>query len=60
MPEINLLKSLPASKKNVKKRSEGKNQDVIKASREYGELYFDGPREHGYGGYKYDGRWIPV
>ena len=60
MPEINLLKSLPASKKNVKKRSEGKNQDVIKASREYGELYFDGPREYGYGGYKYDGRWIPV
>ena len=36
MPEINLLKSLPASKKNVKKRSEGKNQDVIKDSSEYG------------------------
>ena len=22
--------------------------------------YFDGPREQGYGGYKYDGRWQPV
>lgn len=60
MKEINLLKSLPASKKNVEKRSEGKSEDVIAASKKYGELYFDGPREYGYGGYKYDGRWIPV
>jgi SAM-dependent methyltransferase len=60
MKEVNLLKSLPASKKNVEKRSEGKSEDVIAASKKYGELYFDGPREYGYGGYKYDGRWIPV
>ena len=26
----------------------------------YGKEYFDGPREYGYGGYKYDGRWINV
>ena len=24
------------------------------------EVYFDGPRTHGYGGYKYDGRWKNV
>src|SRR3990167_6909976 len=23
-------------------------------------MYFDGPRDYGYGGYRYDGRWIPV
>ena len=23
-------------------------------------MYFDGPRDYGYGGYKYDGRWKPV
>jgi ubiquinone/menaquinone biosynthesis C-methylase UbiE len=23
-------------------------------------MYFDGPREFGYGGYRYDGRWRPV
>ena len=24
------------------------------------KMYFDGPRDYGYGGYKYDGRWVPV
>ena len=28
--------------------------------REYGFEYFDGPREYGYGGFRYDGRWIPI
>jgi cyclopropane fatty-acyl-phospholipid synthase-like methyltransferase len=27
---------------------------------EFGEMYFDGPREFGYGGYSYDGRWRTV
>ena len=26
----------------------------------FGVTYFDGTREQGYGGYKYDGRWVPV
>ena len=26
----------------------------------FGEGYFDGKREHGYGGYHYDGRWLEV
>jgi SAM-dependent methyltransferase len=26
----------------------------------FGELYFDGTRDTGYGGYRYDGRWKPV
>jgi ubiquinone/menaquinone biosynthesis C-methylase UbiE len=60
MKEVNLLKSLPVSKRNVSARLIAKTDDHIKVSREYGRLYFDGPREYGYGGYKYDGRWKPV
>ena len=26
----------------------------------YGEEYWDGERQYGYGGYKYDGRWRPI
>lgn len=60
MREVNLLKSLPVSKRNVSARLIAKTDDHIKVSREYGRLYFDGPREYGYGGYQYDGRWKPV
>lgn len=61
MPEhVHLLRSLPKSKRNVQARTEGKSEDVIRLSKEYGELYFDGPRDYGYGGYRYDGRWRPV
>ena len=60
MPEINLLRALPKSKRNVQARQEAKDPEVIRISKEFGEMYFDGPRAYGYGGYKYDGRWIPV
>ncbi|MCW9034155.1 MAG: class I SAM-dependent methyltransferase [Rhodospirillales bacterium] len=60
MAEINLLRSLPESKRNVKARETAKTEEHIRISREYGEMYFDGPREYGYGGYRYDGRWQPV
>ena len=60
MPEVNLLAKLPRGKRNVAARQHAKTDEHIRISREYGELYFDGPREYGYGGYRYDGRWIPV
>ena len=60
MREINLLKSLPTSKRNIKDRQTQKTEDHIRISRLYGKDYFDGKREYGYGGYKYDGRWRPV
>ena len=60
MIELNLLKSLPKAKRNVQMRTSKKTEEHIRISREYGKMYFDGPREYGYGGYKYDGRWIPV
>src|SRR5207248_5411816 len=58
--EINLLRSLPRSTRNVTARGIAKTAAHIERSREYGELYFDGPRAYGYGGYRYDGRWQPV
>jgi ubiquinone/menaquinone biosynthesis C-methylase UbiE len=60
MAELNLLKSYPKGKRNVQKRSEAKSDEHVRISREYGFEYFDGPREYGYGGYRYDGRWVPV
>jgi len=29
-------------------------------AKEFGKEYWDGDRRHGYGGYRYDGRWRPV
>jgi ubiquinone/menaquinone biosynthesis C-methylase UbiE len=58
--EVNLLARLPKGKRNVNARAEAKTPEIIAISRQYGELYFDGPRTYGYGGYRYDGRWIPV
>ena len=60
--EINLLRALPPVKRDVAGRRRSKNGDVgiINAAKQFGEMYFDGPRAYGYGGYYYDGRWIPV
>lgn len=60
MAEINLLDKLPKSKRNLNARATAKTDEHVRISREYGEVYFDGPREYGYGGYRYDGRWLPV
>lgn len=60
MAEIDLLCALPRPKRNVAARATAKTDEHVRLSREYGEAYFDGPREYGYGGYRYDGRWIPV
>jgi len=60
MAEVNLLSRLPRGKRNLGARAAAKTEQHVRVSREYGEIYFDGPREYGYGGYRYDGRWIPV
>lgn len=60
MGEVNLLGRLPKTKRNIQKRAAAKDPAVIAISKQYGEMYFDGPRDYGYGGYRYDGRWIPV
>jgi SAM-dependent methyltransferase len=60
MAEVDLLRALPRTKRNITRRGAAKSPEVIAVAREYGEVYFDGPREYGYGGYRYDGRWVPV
>tara|TARA_Y100001970_G_C14259265_1_gene878339 strand:+ start:9933 stop:10589 length:657 start_codon:yes stop_codon:yes gene_type:complete len=60
MPKFNLLSSIARPKRSITERKDSKTQDHINISRKYGREYFDGPREYGYGGYKYDGRWINV
>lgn len=60
MPELDLLRSLPRTKRNVQARQTAKTPELIALSRQYGKDYFDGVRDVGYGGYRYDGRWRPV
>ena len=59
MAEFNLLGSMPKAMRDVAARVREKEKNralALKFDREY----FDGPREQGYGGYRYDGRWVPV
>jgi len=60
MSEIELLRSLPKSKRNISARETAKTDELVALSRQYGQDYFDGSRDVGYGGYRYDGRWQPV
>nr|WP_273700654.1 class I SAM-dependent methyltransferase [Coxiella burnetii] len=55
-----MLSALPKVKRNVQARLNAKDPEVVRISKQYGEMYFDGPRDYGYGGYRYDGRWVPV
>ncbi len=57
---VHLTRALPKSKRNIEARAEAKDPEVVRISKLYGETYFDGPRDYGYGGYRYDGRWVPV
>ncbi len=59
MPEFNLLKSVPRIRRDVSARLQDKSANRALAC-EFGEAYFDGTREQGYGGYTYDGRWVAV
>ncbi len=60
MAEVNLLRALPETQRNIEKRKQAKDPAVVANAKQYGEMYWDGPREYGYGGYRYDGRWRPV
>ena len=60
MAEIDLLRALPRTRRNITQRTEAQTPENIAVAKQYGEAYFDGSRAVGYGGYRYDGRWIPV
>ena len=57
--EVNLLARSPKAKRNVKARL-GNKEENRRIALQFGWEYFDGTREQGYGGYKYDGRWQPI
>ena len=59
MGEVNILKQYPKVVRNIVKRKRGQamNRDNAKL---FEKSYFDGSREEGYGGYHYDGRWVPI
>ena len=58
--EVNLVRALPRTRRNITAREDAKDPEVVRISKQFGEMYFDGPRAYGYGGYRYDGRWVPV
>ena len=59
MAEIDLLDRYPRTTRDIAARAAS-----VPAQREVAKRfereYFDGDRGQGYGGYRYDGRWIPV
>ena len=59
MSKVNLLDRLPKAKRPLGERAEVTTEDRI-LSWKLDEEYFDGTRQQGYGGYRYDGRWKPV
>lgn len=58
--EIDLLRSLPKTKRNIEKRASDKDPQVVAVARKFDREYWDGDRKYGYGGYRYDGRWRAV
>jgi len=60
MAEINLLDLYPKAKRNLESRANSASDQDRLLARQFGLEYFDGTRNQGYGGYRYDGRWKPV
>ena len=60
MDEIHLTAKLPKPAHPVATRRAAKTPEIVAVAKQFGREYFDGAREHGYGGYHYDGRWMPV
>lgn len=50
-----------ATKRSYGDRFTGEDKAECAAiAKKFGEEYFDGERKYGYGGYRYDGRWLAV
>ena len=59
--EIDLLENYPKAKRNLDERLASKNEIDRAVAREFGREFFDGDRNHGYGGFNYMPRfWQPV
>ena len=59
MREVNLLDSYPRAKRPISAHRSAAPKNRAVAGR-FGREYFDGDRTQGYGGYRYDGRWVAV
>ena len=57
--ELNLLDRCPRTHRPLAKNRSA-NDEFRRTARLFGREYFDGDRTTGYGGYRYDGRWIPI
>lgn len=59
--EIDLLKNYPKTKRDLKQRAASKTPEDREIARKFGKDFFDGDRNHGYGGFSYMSRfWVPV
>jgi len=59
--EIDLLVNYPKTKRNLEERLASKSEADRAIARQFGQEFFDGDRNHGYGGFKYMSRfWQPV
>jgi len=59
--EIDLLENYPKAKRNLEERLASKNEVDRAIARKFGCDFFDGDRNHGYGGFDYMPRfWQPV
>jgi SAM-dependent methyltransferase len=60
--QIDFIQSLHANTRRnyVQRVVEFDKADCAMVAKRYGQEYWDGPRQFGYGGYRYDGRWRPV
>jgi len=57
--EVDLLDRYPRTSRDIAARAAAVPAQREVASR-FAREYFDGDRGQGYGGYRYDGRWMPV
>lgn len=59
--EIDVLVNYPKAKRDLTARLESKSEESRAIGRKFGFDYFDGDRNHGYGGFSYNSRfWQPV
>jgi protein-L-isoaspartate(D-aspartate) O-methyltransferase len=62
MPYVDFLTKLHTSTKRdyVARVVEHDKAECATVAKQYGKDYWDGERHYGYGGYSYDGRWLPI
>ena len=59
--EVDILANYPKAKRDLSARLESKSEESRKIGRKFGFDYFDGDRNHGYGGFSYNPMfWQPV